>query len=200
MRSSTRRVRLSRAWASLPASRPSAVRSAILVSGDTIVRLPRDVPPFARRSRLRRRACRSFRRSALRNRGRRSQCGASARMSEERASEPHAVGERDSALGRLWIVGVDERAPRHAGARRGQSDFGFCRRPVHRHRDAIGAVALRRGEDRDQNRARRIVPAASASSVRRRRAIRRRRGRSRRTARRSGRRRATARDWPAAPR
>ena len=38
--SSTTRVKLSRASASLAASRPSAVRSAILVSGETIVRLP----------------------------------------------------------------------------------------------------------------------------------------------------------------
>ena len=61
--------------------------------------------------------------------------------------KPHAVGEREPALGRFRIVGVDEGAPGHAGTRRRQADFRFRARAVHRHRDTIGSVALRGGED-----------------------------------------------------
>ena len=74
--------------------------------------------------------------------------------------KPHPVGERDCTLGRLRTIGVDERPPRHAGARLGQADLGIRGRPVHRHRDAIGPAALRRGEDGDHHRAGRVVPAA----------------------------------------
>ena len=108
--------------------------------------------------------------------------------------QPHPVGERDSALGRLRVAGIDKHAPGHAGARRRQADFSFRGRSVDRDSHAVGASPCGAAKT-----ATRIAPAGSFQ-----RAVRHRpvgvapfhvgRGRSSRTARRSGRRRATARD------
>ena len=121
--SSTSRVRLSRAWASLATSRPSAVEKRDLGLRRDDRALAADVPPFARRSRPRSRACRSSRRRARPEskaaaRGRRF--GENERGARSKAD---AVGEREPALGRLGIMRVDEDAPRHAGARRRQANF-----------------------------------------------------------------------------
>ena len=53
---------------------------------------------------------------------------------------------------------VDEDPPGHARARRGQANLRVRVRPIHRHGDAVHALALRRGEDRSGNGAFGVVP------------------------------------------
>ena len=67
-------------------------------------------------------------------------------------------GEGKPALRRFGIMCVDEDAPSHASARRGQANLRVRVRPVHRHGDSIHGAVLRRGEDRGENGAFGVVP------------------------------------------
>ena len=72
--------------------------------------------------------------------------------------EALAVGDGERTLRRIGIVAVDERAPRHAGARLRQAELRLLVGPVHGDRDAIDAAVMRSGEDRNERRAGRVVP------------------------------------------